>query len=174
MIHNLLEPFPDEYFMEAALREAGNAFSNDEVPIGAVVVLDNKIIGRGFNMIEKMQDATAHAEVIAIGAAAKEAGSWRLHECILYVTLEPCMMCLGASLQSRVKRIVFGASDSRFGAVTTRPHREVAEEAYRRWPEVTGGIMADESRELIQSFFKIVRDKAKARKNLPEETTIDS
>lgn len=161
MNYDLLEPFPDEYFMAAALREAENAFKNEEVPIGAVVVLDNKIIGRGFNMIEKMQDATAHAEVIAIGAAAKEAGSWRLHDCTLYVTLEPCMMCLGASLQSRVKRIVFGASDSRFGAVTTRPHREVAEEAYRRWPEVTGGIMADEAREMIQAFFKMIRQRTK-------------
>ncbi len=169
MIHNLLEPFPDEYFMEAALREAGNAFANEEVPIGAVVVLENKIIGRGFNMIEKMQDATAHAEVIAIGAAAKEAGSWRLHECTLYVTLEPCMMCLGASLQSRVKRIVFGASDNRFGALVTSQHRDVAEKAYRRWPEVTGGIMAEESKELIQSFFKIVREKAKARRNSTDE-----
>ncbi len=165
MSHNLLEPFPDEYFMEAALREAGHAFENEEVPIGAVVVLDNKIIGRGFNMIEKMQDASAHAEVIAIGAAAKEAGSWRLHECTLYVTLEPCMMCLGASLQSRVKRIVFGASDSRFGAVTTRSHREIAEEAYRRWPEVSGGVMADQCRELIQSFFQLIRKKAKESRN---------
>ena len=144
MENQLSELENDAFFMAEALREAQHAFDNEEVPIGAVIVLDSKVIGRGFNMIEKRADATAHAETIAIGSAAAEAGSWRLHDCTLYVTLEPCMMCLGASLQSRVKRIVFGASDSRFGAVTTRSHREISEEAYRRWPEVTGGVMANE------------------------------
>lgn len=161
---DVVQTLPDEHFMKAALREAARAFENEEVPIGAVVVHGDEIVGTGYNMIEKNQDATAHAEVIAIGAAAKNVGSWRLHECTLFVTLEPCMMCLGASLQSRVLRVVFGASDSRFGAVTTRSYRESAEEAYRRWPEVTEGVLADECREIIQSFFKKIRQAAKERK----------
>ncbi len=159
---------PDEHFMTAALREARHAFENEEVPIGAIITHGDQIVGRGYNMIEKIQDATAHAEIIAIGAAAQKVGSWRLHECTLFVTLEPCMMCLGASLQSRVKRIVFGASDSRFGAVTTRSYKESAEEAYRRWPEVTEGVLADECREIIQTFFKKIRAKAKEKRKNAE------
>ncbi len=168
MENELFQTLPDEHFMRAALREAEKAFENEEVPIGAVVVHNNRIVGRGYNMIEKIQDATAHAEVIAIGAAAKEVGSWRLHECTLFVTLEPCMMCLGASLQSRVNRIVFGASDSRFGAVTTRSYQENAEEAYKRWPSVTEGVLAEKCKELIQSFFKKIRKKAKEKKKNAE------
>lgn len=157
---------PDKYFMKKALRQAQRAFENDEVPIGAVVVHGDTVVGRGFNRIEKDQDATAHAEVIAIGKAAKKVGSWRLHECTLFVTLEPCMMCLGASLQSRVKRIVYGATDSRFGAVSTRTYQDTAEEAYRRWPEVEHGILGDECKEIIQRFFKKIRKEAKERKKL--------
>ncbi len=168
MEQELFPLLPDEHFMQAALREAERAFENEEVPIGAVVVHNNRIVGRGYNMIEKIQDATAHAEVIAIGAAAKEVGSWRLHECTLFVTLEPCLMCLGASLQSRVQRIVFGASDSRFGAVSTHDYKDSAEEAYRRWPEVTEGVLADECREIIQTFFRKIRKKAKENKKSAE------
>lgn len=148
-------------FMEAAYNEALKALKNEEVPIGAVVVHNGAIIGRGYNQIEKLQDATAHAETIALGAAANALESWRLHECTLYVTLEPCMMCLGASLQSRVDTIVYGATDSRFGALEKPEHKEAAEDAYRRWPTVIGGIMKDECREIIQGFFQEIRKRNK-------------
>ena len=148
-------------FMEAAFREAQKALANEEVPIGAVVVHHGKIVGRGYNQIEKLQDATAHAETIALGAAANSLESWRLHECTLYVTLEPCMMCLGASLQSRVDTIVYGATDNRFGAISKPAYKEGAEAAYRRWPTVIGGVMHDECKELIQGFFRMVRKRNK-------------
>ena len=155
--------FSEEHtqFMVAAFREAEKALANDEVPIGAVVVHKGRIVGRGYNQIEKLQDATAHAETIALGAAASSLESWRLHECTLYVTLEPCMMCLGASLQSRVDTIVYGATDNRFGAISKTEYRRGAESAYRRWPTVIGGVMHDECKELIQSFFRMVRKRNK-------------
>jgi tRNA(adenine34) deaminase len=152
---------PDERFMSAAFDEALRALDNDEVPVGAVIVHNNRIIGRGYNQIEKLQDATAHAEIIAIGAAANQLETWRLNDCTLFVTLEPCMMCLGAIMQSRISRVVFGASDNRFGAMESTVYREGAELAYRRWPEIRGGLMKEESRDLIQSFFKKIREKSK-------------
>ncbi len=155
---------PHAQFMKAAFREAEKALQNDEVPIGAVVVFDGQIIGRGFNQIELLQDPTAHAEILAISAAAEIRKTWRLNECTLYVTLEPCMMCLGAIMQSRIERIVYAASDNRFGAIESSVYRETAEEAYKRWPEVVGAVMADESREMIQHFFKGIRQKNKALK----------
>jgi len=151
------------HFMEAAFNEAQKALENDEVPIGAVVVHKGVIIGRGFNQIETLQDATAHAETIALGAAASSLGSWRLHECTLYVTLEPCMMCLGASLQSRVDTIVYGASDNRFGALEDKKYQKGAEAAYRRWPNVIGGIMQEECKALIQHFFQEIRKRNKEK-----------
>lgn len=154
----------DEYYMSIALGEAQKAYNNGDVPIGAIITRGDTIVGRGYNMIEKLQDATAHAEVIAIGAASQKVESWRLHECTLFVTLEPCLMCIGASLQSRVNRIVFGASDSRFGAVTTHNHKEEALEAYKRWPEIIGGILEEDCREIIQNFFKEIRERNKNTK----------
>lgn len=151
-------------FMKAAFREAEKALANDEVPIGAVIVHDGKIIGKGYNQIELLQDATAHAEIIAIGAASEIRETWRLNDCTLYVTLEPCMMCLGAIMQSRIDRIVYAASDNRFGAIESSTYRETAETAYRRWPEIIGGVMQEESRALIQHFFKGVREKNKKAK----------
>ncbi|MGM0443928.1 MAG: nucleoside deaminase [Fibrobacterota bacterium] len=151
----------DHHFMRRAYAQALKAFGNDEVPVGAVITHENRIVGTGYNQIEKLQDATAHAEIVAIGAAANARGTWRLNECTLYVTLEPCMMCLGAILQSRVERIVYAAGDSRFGAVESGVYREYAFPAYRRWPEVTAGVMLDESRALIQEFFRKIRQKKK-------------
>ncbi len=164
MEENFIVEIPDERFMSLAFNEAMRALDNDEVPVGAVIVHNNRVIGRGFNQIEKLQDATAHAEIIAIGAAASHLETWRLNDCTLFVTLEPCMMCLGAILQSRIARVVFGASDNRFGAMETSIYREGAEDAYRRWPEVTGGVMKDESKELIQSFFQKIRKISKEKR----------
>ena len=151
--------YNDEYYMSLAYQEALKAFDEGEVPIGAVIVKDGKVIGRGYNRIESLNDATAHAEVVAIGAASEALETWRLNECTMYVTLEPCLMCLGAMLQSRVDRIVYGASDNRMGAVETFDYKDTAAESYHRFPETLGGVMAVECRELIQGFFKNIRKK---------------
>ena len=105
-----------EKWMEQAFLEAEKAYQKKEVPVGAVVVYENRIIGRGYNLIETLQDPTAHAEILAITAAANYLASWRLDDTSLYVTLEPCSMCAGAILNARIREVVFGASDSRFGA----------------------------------------------------------
>ncbi len=148
-----------EFFMKRALQEALRAFDEGEVPIGAVIVHENRIIGRGYNRIEALNDATAHAEIVAIGAAAAYLDTWRLNDCTIYVTLEPCLMCLGALLQSRIGTIVFGASDNRMGAIETYSYKEQAEQSYSRFPETLGRIMESECRGLIQSFFKKIRKK---------------
>jgi tRNA-adenosine deaminase (EC 3.5.4.-) len=103
-------------FMSAALREAGRAFEDNEVPVGAVVVHNSKIIGRGYNQVEKLNDPTAHAEMIALTAASSFLNDWRLNECDLYVTMEPCVMCTGAILHSRIKNLYFSVFDPKYGA----------------------------------------------------------
>jgi len=145
--------------MNLAYQEALKAFDEGEVPVGAVVVKNGTIVGRGYNRMEKLADATAHAEIIALGAASSSLGSWRLDECVLYVTLEPCLMCLGAILQSRIQRIVYGAADSRLGAVDTYYYRQEAERAYRRFPVTQSGVMEQECRELLGSYFESLRKK---------------
>ena len=104
-------------FMYAALQEAEKALDDLEIPVGAVVVRNNKIIGRGYNQVEKLKDATAHAEMIALTSASNQIGNWRLNECSIYVTLEPCIMCAGAMLQARIKRVVYGCHDPKAGAM---------------------------------------------------------
>ncbi len=145
------------YFMSAAYREATAAFDEGEVPVGAVVELGGRIIGRGHNRVEALGDATAHAEIIAITAAANHVGDWRLNGCTLYVTLEPCLMCLGAILHSRVSAIVYGARDSRLGGIDSFNYKDEAERSYRNFPAVTSGVMGEESRELLRTFFKKLR-----------------
>jgi tRNA(adenine34) deaminase len=144
--------------MGAALREAIKAFDEGEVPVGAVIERDGAIIGRGYNKIEGLRDATAHAEIIAITAASAHVGGWRLNGCTLYVTLEPCLMCLGAILQSRVSAVVYGAKDPRLGGIDTFNYRAEAEKSYRVFPQVSSGIMEDESRDLLKAFFKKLRE----------------
>ena len=111
-----LQMTDDEKWMYEALKEAQKAYKVKEVPVGAVIVLHNRIIGRGYNQVEMLQDATAHAELLAIGSASQYLSSWRLEECTLYTTLEPCSMCAGAMLLARVKKIVWAAPDLRHGA----------------------------------------------------------
>ncbi|WP_228547620.1 tRNA adenosine(34) deaminase TadA [Candidatus Clavichlamydia salmonicola] len=106
----------DEYFMQAALQEAKKAFDKDEVPVGAVLVKENRIITKGHNQVESLQDSTAHAEILCISAAGSLQDNWRLTDTTLYITLEPCPMCAGAILGARITRVVWGASDSRLGA----------------------------------------------------------
>jgi tRNA(adenine34) deaminase len=147
------------YFMNRALQEALKAADEGEVPIGACIVQNATIVGRGYNRMEGLNDATAHAEVVAISAAATALESWRLNGCTLYVTVEPCLMCLGAILQSRIDVIVYGTLDHRLGAIETHPYRPVAAQAYGRFPDCIGGVLAQECQGLVQSFFQNMRKK---------------
>jgi tRNA(adenine34) deaminase len=144
----------DHYrFMYAALQEAEKAFEEDEVPVGAVIVHKKKIIGRGYNQVEKLKDATAHAEMIAITAAENHLNDWRLNECQIYVTLEPCIMCTGALLASRIKELFFAASDLKFGACGSL-HNLAEESKTNHKIKVYSGILAKESEDLLKSFFE--------------------
>lgn len=146
--------------MYAALQEAERAYDDDEVPVGAVVVHKNIIVGRGHNQIEKLIDATAHAEMIAITSAANHLKSWRLSECSIYVTLEPCIMCTGALLSSRIENLYFGASDPKFGACGS-VHNLAENSKTNHTLKVFSGILAKESEELLKSFFAEKRLKSK-------------
>lgn len=147
--------------MNAAFQEAVKALDEGEVPVGAVIAKDGRIIGRGYNRVERLADATAHAEVVAVGAASASLGTWRLAGCTLYVTLEPCIMCLGAVVQARVDEIVYGAADPRLGAVDTHLYRHEIERAYRYFPRITRGVMAEECGRLLMTFFEKMRAKKK-------------
>jgi tRNA(adenine34) deaminase len=145
------------FFMDAAYQEALKALDEGEVPVGAVMVKNNAIIGRGYNRIEQLADATAHAEIIAITAAASALSTWRLDGCTLYVTLEPCIMCLGALMQSRIGAITYGTKDPRLGAIDTRSYKADLEQAYGFFPAINGGTMATECGQVLSSFFKKLR-----------------
>jgi tRNA(adenine34) deaminase len=147
-------------FMYAALQEAERAYDDDEVPVGAVVVHKNKIVGRGHNQIEKLNDATAHAEMIALTSASNHIKNWRLSECSIYVTLEPCIMCAGALLSSRIDNLYFGASDSKFGACGS-VHNLAENSKTNHSIKVFSGILAKESEDLLKSFFAKKRLKSK-------------
>ena len=146
----------DIRFMRMALRQAQIAFDMKEIPIGCVIVKDGVVIGKGYNQVEQLKDATAHAEIIAIGTAASTLDNWRLDGCTLYVTLEPCPMCAGAILNSRVSRIVYGSPDSRFGGCGTTID-VITGNALKRDVQVTGGILADECLGLLKGFFQQMR-----------------
>lgn len=148
------EKFPD--FMELAFREAERAFEEGEVPVGSVVVFDNKVIGRGYNRTESLKDATAHAEIIGLTAAYNSIGDWRLDNCYLFSTLEPCAMCAGAAVLSRIKTIVFGARDPKFGGCESIFNIPTETRLNHRI-EVVEGIMADEIAALMKEFFQRVR-----------------
>lgn len=147
------------FYMNLAYQEALKAFDEGEVPVGCIILKEPAILGRGYNRIEALNDATAHAEIIAISAATAALSTWRLNECTMYVTLEPCLMCLGAILQSRIETVVFGASDSRYGAISTYSYKDQAEKAYSRFPRIIGSVMQPECKALMQSFFQKIRKK---------------
>lgn len=159
----------DEAGMRAALREAHASLAIDEVPVGCVIVHDGMIIGRGHNQVETLQDATAHAEVLAIGAASNALGSWRLSECTLYVTLEPCSMCAGAIVLSRLGRLVYGATDPKAGACGSVLD-VVGERRLNHRVPVTHGVLAEECGELLRDFF---RKKRKAALRLAEDLALE-
>jgi tRNA(adenine34) deaminase len=142
----------DEHFMRLALREAQLAPDHDDVPVGAVVVLDGEVVGAGRNERELRQDPTAHAEVLAIREASRAVGHWRLLGCVLYVTLEPCAMCAGAIVLARLSRVVYGAEDPKAGAAGSVLD-VLAEPSLNHRPEVDAGLLADDSAALLRDFF---------------------
>jgi len=144
-------------FMEKALQEADKAAAAGEVPIGAVVVRDGRVVARGSNKPVKTSDPTAHAEIVALRRAAKKEGNYRLPDCDLYVTVEPCAMCLGAIVQARIRRLVFGALDPKAGAVTSIMEFPFDKTNHR--PTILGGILAAESSKLLRDFFRARRKK---------------
>jgi tRNA(adenine34) deaminase len=146
-----------EQWMKQALREAEKAYEQDEVPVGAVVVHDNRVIGRGFNQMERLQDPTAHAEMIALTAAANHLQSKRLERCTIYVTLEPCPMCAGAIVLSRIPTLVFGAFDPKAGACGTL-FNIVEDKRLNHNPHVVTGVCDKESEQLLRGFFGRVRN----------------
>ena len=146
-----------ERWLAEALKEARLAAEKGEVPVGAVVVKDGAVLGRGHNQVESLHDPTAHAEILAIGAAGSDDRDWRLADATLYVTLEPCTMCCGAILLARVGRVVFGAADPRAGAVTSTA-RLLEGNPYHHPVEVVGGICAADCGTLLSDFFRSRRD----------------
>lgn len=148
----------DEYFMKMALNEAYKAYDIDEVPIGAVIVKDNKIVGTGYNLRESSKDPTTHAEIIAIRQGSQTLGGWRLKGCTMYVTIEPCPMCAGAIVNSRIERLVIGASDPKMGScgtimdITQNPK-------FNHQVEVEWGVLEKESSLIMKDFFKKLRRK---------------
>jgi tRNA(adenine34) deaminase len=142
----------DERFMRLAIGEAQRALEHEDVPIGAVVVRDDIVIGAGRNERERRQDPTAHAEVLALREAAEAVGSWRVLDSVLYVTLEPCAMCAGAIVLARVPRVVYGTVDPKAGAAGSVLN-VLAEPRLNHRPEVAGGLLADECAALLTDFF---------------------
>src|SRR5687767_6389935 len=149
----------DHYFMGEALRQATKAYNAEEVPVGAVVVRNGRIIARAFNQVEMLKDATAHAEMLALTQAEEAVGDWRLTDCTLYVTKEPCPMCAGAIVHVRLARVVFGARDSKAGAAGSALNL-LQFPALNHQSEITAGVRDEECRALLQSFFAEQRAKA--------------
>ena len=140
-------------YMKAAIKEAEKARKSDEVPIGAVIVYQDKIIARGHNLRESKQLSIAHAEIIAIQKACKKIGSWRLEDCDLYVTLEPCPMCSGAILQSRIRKVIYGARDPKGGCIESNM-RMYDTPGFNHYPETVSGICEEECSQILKEFFK--------------------
>ena len=147
-----------EKWMKFALLEAIKAYDAGEVPIGCVIVKNSKIIGKGYNQVESLRDATAHAEMIAITSASSTNEDWRLNDCFLFVTKEPCPMCAGAILNSRIKAIIYGISDNEIGACGSY-YDICRDNKQNNFPIIKGGVLESDSRSLIREFFQNRRKK---------------
>ena len=143
-----INPFNEKHFMKEALKEAQKALEKDEVPVGCVIVCENEIIARAHNLIERLNDVTAHAEMQALTSAADFLGGKYLNECSLYVTLEPCIMCAGASYWTQLKRIVYGAKDVKRG------YSQLTQSVLHPKTEIVSGVMKDECSKLLTDFFE--------------------
>jgi len=148
----------NEYWMKQALIQADKALQLKEVPVGAIIVKDNKVIGRGYNQKEQLNDPTAHAEIVAITAAANTLEDWRLNDCVLYVTKEPCSMCAGAILNARLKLVVFGCYDEEEGCCGSL-YQLCGDPRFKTKVSVMGGVMESQSLSLIKDFFIKSRNK---------------
>jgi len=148
----IIDLHSDDYFMGEALRQAAKAYEIEETPVGAVIVREGKIIARAFNQVEELKDATAHAEMLALTQAENAAGDWRLADCTLYVTKEPCPMCAGAIVHTRLARVVFGASDVKAGAAGSAMNLLQFPTLNHRCA-ISGGVREMECRALLQKFF---------------------
>lgn len=148
---------PDETFMRQALRLAEKAFKTEEVPVGAVVVQNGRIIARAYNQVELLKDATAHAEMLAVTQAEAAIGDWRLNDCDLYVTKEPCAMCAGALVHVRMRRVIYGCADERSGAAGGGALNLLQMPAWNHRCEITTGVLRDECAALLQNFFRARR-----------------
>lgn len=144
--------------MRAAIDQANIALENGDVPVGAVIVRENKIIAKGYNQRQQLNDPTAHAEIIALTAAAEHIGHWRLLNCTIYVTLEPCPMCAGALVLARIDRLVFGCDDPKTGACGSL-YNIVQDERLNHRLEITKGILADDCSKMLQDFFSVKRQR---------------
>jgi tRNA(adenine34) deaminase len=160
-IHDNTNRHPhDERWMRAALAEAAAAMEIDDVPVGAVIVHGERVIGRGYNQRELLQDPTAHAEMLALTSAADYLKCWRLTECTMYVTLEPCVMCAGAAVLARIDRIVFGTTDPKAGACGS-VYDITGDSRQNHHPRVDGGVLEPECRTLLKTFFNAQRSLGK-------------
>jgi len=153
----MLEPLPDEYFMREALRQGQKAYAADEVPVGAVVVREGKIIARAHNQVELLKDATAHAEILALTEAEAAVGDWRLTDCDLYVTKEPCAMCAGAVVHTRIRRVIFGCADPSAGAAGSMMNL-LQMPTFNHRCEITSGVLQKDCAAILQDFFRKRRD----------------
>lgn len=145
------ELFTDTFFMKQALKLAQRAFDEEEIPVGAIVVCNNQVIGKGYNQTERLNDVTAHAEMLALTAAFSAMNSKYLKECTLYVTLEPCVMCAGALYWSQIDRVVYGASDEKRG------YQKLKSPVLHPKTEIVSGVLSEESGQLLRSFFQARR-----------------
>ena len=155
----MLELLPDEYFMREALRQAQKAHAGNEVPVGAVIVRDGRIIARAYNQVELLKDATAHAEMLALTAAEATVGDWRLTDCHVYVTKEPCAMCAGALVHTRIQRVIFGCADPSAGAAGSMINL-LQMPAFNHRCEITSGVLQNECAAILQDFFRKRREEA--------------
>ncbi|MEX0804455.1 MAG: tRNA adenosine(34) deaminase TadA [Candidatus Binatia bacterium] len=154
----------DASFMKIALAEARQASDKGEVPVGAVIVYRNQIVGKGYNRREELQSPLAHAEILAIEEAARTLGSWRLAQCHLFVTLEPCIMCVGAILQARLHRVVFGCLDPKAGAVESL-YRLCEDRRLNHQVSTVGAVLAEDSATLLGDFFNRLRERKRILRN---------
>lgn len=151
-----------EFFMKEALKEAKKAYKKEEIPVGAVIVKDGKIIARGHNLKESKHSSISHAEILAIEKANKKLGAWRLEECEMYITLEPCMMCMGAIINSRIKKIYVGTLDPKTGACESVINIENYK--FNHAVKIETGILKEECEYILKDFFKMLRAKKRRKK----------